>query len=167
MKGLGSLERILERTIEVVAGILLMFLMVLTCADVIGRYVFLAPVAGTHEITELGMGVLVFLTLPLVTSRGAHISITLIDRWIPRSAARPHYGAVQAFSIVVLIVLSWRILETAAYLGGFNETTTFLKIPKAPLAYFLGVMAGFSALLNTVVLVRALRRSAKPKPRLQ
>jgi hypothetical protein len=70
-------------------------------------------------------------------------------------------------SVVVLSVLSWRILETAAYLGGFNETTTFLKIPKAPLAYFLGLMAAFSALLNTVVLVRTLRRAAKPKRQLQ
>jgi TRAP-type C4-dicarboxylate transport system permease small subunit len=156
---LGPYGRRFELLVEIMAGMLLVFIMVLTCIDVAGRYLFLAPVQGASEIIALSMGLLIFLALPIVSARGLHISVTLIDQIMPARWGSVHYLLVQLFSVVVLSFLTWRILKVGIYLGEVNETTTFLGIPKAPVIYGLAAFAGLSAILNVLMLLSFVQRS--------
>jgi TRAP-type transport system small permease protein len=54
-------------------------LLVLTCADVFGRYVLVRPVHGKTEITRMLMAVMIALVLPVVTARKEHITVDLFD----------------------------------------------------------------------------------------
>ena len=49
------------------ASLLLLVMMLLTFADVLGRYVFNTPLRGAFEITELALLSLIFAGLPLVS----------------------------------------------------------------------------------------------------
>lgn len=158
-ESVGRSALVLERSVELISGALLLFIMALTCVDVVGRYIFLSPVSGASELIALSMGVLVFVALPIVSARGAHVSIALIDHVVPSALRLPHYILVQGFSVVVLAFLSWRIFEVAAYLAAVNETTTFLGISKAPVVYVLATFAALGTILNGLVTVLSLRRS--------
>ena len=137
----------LEATLGLVMCAILFVLMLLTFFDVIGRYFFNTPIPAAFELTELGMGVIVFLGLPLVTLREEHISITLLDGVLRKGHARIQNVAVNLFITAMLVFLAWRIFENGQYLLDANETSTFLRIAIAPFAFFMSLMAMFSASL--------------------
>lgn len=122
--------------------------MVLTFADVAGRYLFNSPLPGTAELTELGMGIVIFAGLPLVTATRGQITVTLFDRFIPERAASLLEGLVAVFSSVVLAVFAWRIGAEAGYRGGFGDMTPYLHLPIAPFAWFMCAMAALSMVLS-------------------
>jgi TRAP-type C4-dicarboxylate transport system permease small subunit len=122
-------------------------LMVLTFADVAGRYLLNSPLPGTAELTELAMGIVIFGGLPLVTARRGQISVTLFDRYIPERALPLLDGAIAVFSTVVLGVFAWRIGAEAWYRGGFGDMTPYLHLPVAPFAWFMCAMAALSMVL--------------------
>ena len=139
-----------DRLLAVVVCAMLMALMALTFADVIGRYLFNSPIPGTAELTELGMGILIFAGLPLATASRGQITVSLFDRLIPASLLPVLDGLIALFSTVVLGVFAWRIGADAAYRGGFGDMTTYLHLPVAPFAWFMSAMALLSLVLTLV-----------------
>lgn len=66
--------------------------MALTFVDVWGRYIFIAPVPGGVELTELMMAALIFAGLTLVMMEGEHIIVDLADfsmSWMLHGRLRP------------------------------------------------------------------------------
>jgi len=137
-----------DRLLAVTVCAMLMALMALTFADVIGRYLFNSPIPGTAELTELGMGILIFAGLPLVTASRGQIRVSLFDRLIPASLLPLLDGLIALFSTVVLGVFAWRIGADAAYRGGFGDMTPYLHLPVAPFAWFMSAMAVWSMILT-------------------
>ncbi|MBP6816434.1 MAG: TRAP transporter small permease, partial [Burkholderiaceae bacterium] len=68
------------------ASLLLLVMMLLTFADVLGRYVFNTPLRGAFEITELALLSLIFAGLPLVSRADEHVTMDFIDKILGRSA---------------------------------------------------------------------------------
>ncbi len=56
----------------------LAIIMLLTFCDVIGRYVFNAPIVGTVEVTELLMGMMVYLGVGMTTHVRGHIRVDIV-----------------------------------------------------------------------------------------
>ena len=127
---------------------MLLALMALTFADVVGRYAFNSPIPGTAELTELGMGILIFAGLPLVTVRREQITVSLFDRFIPRSVAPLLDALIALVSAAMLGVFAWRIGAEALYRGGFGDMTTYLHLRIAPFAWFMSAMALLSMVLT-------------------
>ena len=69
----------LDRALGAAAAALLFGLMVLTTADVIGRYIFNWPLRGAFEITELMLLSLIFAGLPLASRTDEHVTLDFID----------------------------------------------------------------------------------------
>jgi hypothetical protein len=69
----------LDRALGFSAAVLLFCLMMLTTADVIGRYVFNWPIRGAFEITELLLLTLIFAGLPLASRADEHVTLDFID----------------------------------------------------------------------------------------
>lgn len=68
--------------LEAISVIFLFSLMLLTCLDVGGRYLFNNAIDGSIELTQIGLAILVFAALPIITWRGGHIVVDLIDGFI-------------------------------------------------------------------------------------
>src|SRR6185369_15314253 len=73
-------ERWADAVLGVAASAILFGMMVLTFFDVVGRYLFNRPLRGAFELTELGLVVLIFAGLPLVSHADEHVTMDFIDK---------------------------------------------------------------------------------------
>src|SRR4249920_4144256 len=78
----------LDRVLGAAAAVLLFYLMALTTADVIGRYVFNWPLRGAFEITELLLLTLIFAGLPLASRADEHVTLDFIDMTLSERGRR-------------------------------------------------------------------------------
>ena len=150
----------LETLLSVASGALLLALTLVTCIDVVARYWFNAPLAGAYELTEIFLASLVFLALPVTTSRGEHVEVDLMDMVaggrITR-AVRPVTGLLVA---LVLAVFSWRLFLHGERLAEDGAVSDSLSLPLAPVAF---LAAAACALACLAAVLRALRPDASPR----
>lgn len=137
---LAALIRRAESMLGVIAALALLALMAFTCVDVLGRYLFSRPLPGGFELTELGMGALIFTSLPLVTLRRQHVRVDLIEvlplRWRPAQQM-----LVDLLAAVCMAVIGWRLWLKAGDMASAGETTATLQIPVYPLVYYMALLA--------------------------
>lgn len=135
--------------------------MLLTFVDVAGRKLFASPVYGAYEVTEFMMGVLIFSALPLVTARENHVTIDVLDHFIPPRVGIWQRVIVSLVSTVVLAFLGWRLWILSASHLRTNEVTMTLHIPHAPFTRAFAMLALIAALACLVVTVEHLRRARR------
>jgi len=125
----------LIRVAEIVTAILLFIMMMLTFVDVIGRYVFTAPVFGAAEMIQFLLAMTIFGGLCLVNARDEHITVELfearLDRYIPR--LRPI--VVQLFSVVVMTIITIELYKFARDAQAIGTKTVVLEWPFAVVAF--------------------------------
>jgi len=147
LKGLGGLS-----------ALSLVVLMVLTCADVIGRYFFNAPITGALEASEILMGVLIFAALPLASRHEGHITIDILDQVTPRKVLRIQTALMSLVASAFMGFLGYRMWVYASKLVEYGDRTMMLKIPLAPINFFLSVMLFVTALVLLVNALKGIRR---------
>lgn len=123
-------------------------MMLLTFADVVGRYVFNWPLRGAFEITELALLVLIFAGLPLVSRADEHVTMDFIDRWLPAKLATLVQRLVHLFCGAVILALSWQVWLKAGKIAAYGDTTDVLKITVGPFVYFMAVMVAVTGILH-------------------
>ncbi len=134
--------------LKVAAALMIFAMAALTFADVIGRYVFSAPIQGTFELVGLLLGVVTFSALPLVSYSRSHITVDIFDSFI-----RGKFRFVQQFSTLlgsacVIAYIAERLIAAGIDEAEANFVTEDLGLSRAPLLYG---MSGLSMI--TVVLL--------------
>ncbi len=119
VRGLSPASRVLAG----VACLVLFSMMLLTFADVIGRYLFLSPLPAAYEIISLLMPGIIFCALPLTVLRETHVTVDLLDAFIPSGIARLQGVFVNLFSAIALALITWR-LGVKAWEDRYYETVT-------------------------------------------
>ena len=153
--------RWLEATVGTVAALLLFGMMTITVVDVFGRYLFNAPLASGYELIQIGMAVLVFVTLPILTARDEQVRIDIFIHIFPRSV-RPWLRLVsEVICLVILVAFAWFLWQRAASFVSAQETTSTLRFPLAPLAFFVAAAWLVAAAIVAVRLVRFRRVAAE------
>ena len=133
--------------LEVFAGLVLMFLMLLTCADVVGRYFFNNAVNGAVEMTEIGLALLVFAEMPLITWRGAHVVVDLLDKVMSHRMIQM-LGLISALVISAgLYFLAERMMYLAARSLRREVVTEYLELPVGYIIQYIAVMSYVTAAL--------------------
>lgn len=144
--------------LDLVAAGVMFALMVLTCADVFGRYLMKMPVSGGLELIELLMAVVIFAGLPLVTFRREHISIDILELTRCAWLRRVQQVAVDLIGVVCLAAAAGQLSVRAGRAQAAGDVTAQLKLPLAPAIY---LMAALTALAAVGLALRAIeRRSA-------
>lgn len=139
--------QILAHWLTYSAAAIVFILMGLTLIDVVGRYFFNTPLVGGFEITELSMGVLVFITLPQLTLDNRHLKVELFTNQLPPVATHAISLLTPLLSTIVLIFLAVQLGDQGNSLNAYHETTATLHLPVGPLAYFMSGMCVISALV--------------------
>ena len=146
-RGLNTACRILAG----IACLVLFAMMVLTFVDVVGRYLFLSPLPAAYELVSLMMPAIIFCALPLTVLREGHVTVDLLDGFIPGAVARIQGVAVSLFSAVALGLITWR-LGVKAYEDRYYESVTdelLLQIwPFGAAMCLLSAFATLAALAN-------------------
>lgn len=140
------------------AAAVLAALMLLTCVDVAGRYLFNSPVYGAFELTEMMLAALIFAALPLVSLRNDHVTVDLFDPVTPDWLLRVQHVAACLIGFACTAYLAWRLWIRAGNLLAAGETTAQLKLTIAWLAYGMALLMGISAVAMLVLALRRPRR---------
>ena len=147
-------DRALVPALGHVAAVLMLCLMLLTCADVVGRYFFNKPMTGGFELTEVLLAALIFAGLPLVTLRGDHITVDLFDPVTPDWLFRIQHALASLIGAACTGCLSWRLWLRADALDRAGETTSQLHFKLAWLTYAMAVLMALTAVALLVTLLR-------------
>ncbi|MGI9490424.1 MAG: TRAP transporter small permease [Geminicoccaceae bacterium] len=121
-------------------------MLILTCADVIGRYLLNAPINGKTELTRFMMAGLIASTLPVISAAGGHISVDLFDSRFSRRGAAIRDLVTDALAALALGVLSYWLVFRADRLQNRGYVSDFLHLPLHPIAYFVAGMIGIACL---------------------
>jgi TRAP-type C4-dicarboxylate transport system permease small subunit len=130
------------------ASAVLLAMMLLTVADVVGRYVFRRPVRGAFEVTELMLVVLIFAGLPLVSFADEHAVMDFIDRVLGPRARRRLQRAVQAVNTAFMFLLAWLVWRKADRIWGYRDATDVLRIVYGPFVYFMAVTLALAGVIH-------------------
>src|SRR5690625_2971295 len=118
----------LTQLARVAVALIVFLMMMVTVIDVTGRYLFNAPLFGALEITEILMGLLVFLGMPLATAGREHISISLLSDALPARVAALQARFFDAVCALVSFAVAWRMWVYAQRLVRSGEHTQQLHI---------------------------------------
>lgn len=131
--------------LEAVSALVLFGLMALTCVDVVGRYLFNSPLHGGTELTEIGLAVMIFAAMPVVTWRGGHIVVDLLDRFLGGRIVK----ALSLFAALVmstcLYFLAVRIFELGSRSIRRGVVTEFLAMPTGYIVQYIAIMSWATA----------------------
>ncbi len=131
--------------LELIAALTLFFLMMLTCADVFGRYFLDNAVDGATELTEMGIAILVFAEMPVITWRGGQVVVDILDRWMSSTVMKV-MGLISAFLISTsLYFLAERILFLANRSFSREEVTEYLQWPVGYIIEYVAIMSWVTA----------------------
>lgn len=142
--------RIISGGLEIFSGLLLVALMLVTGVDVVGRYLFDAPLSGAFETTELLLGALVFAALPLVSRAGSHVEVDLLATLLPERIGARLLWLAALIAAGVLLVFAWRLLVLGLQQAEDGTRSISLGIPFAPIAIFGSVSCLVAAIFGFV-----------------
>ena len=134
------------------AAVVLFALMALSFGDVISREVLNEPFAFTTDATRLMLAAMVYAVLPVVTRLEQHVCVDLLDRWIPKSWARPRQCLINLFAAAIFGFMCWQIAIQAYEKWDFNDLTQFMNWDLWPIFAFMSVMSALTTvglLINT------------------
>lgn len=147
------MSRTLVMALQVASVALISALVLVTVVDVVGRYLFNAPLTGAFELTQVLLGALVFAALPLTTRRGEHVEVDLLVHVLP-DRIQDVLGIFAGFvSGVVLLAFAWRLWIVAAEQMEIGARTSSLGIPTVIVA-ILGVVSCVASAMIAVARAR-------------
>jgi len=125
----------------------MVFVMLAVTADVFMRYAFNSPIVGVWDLCTIAFAIIVWGPMALAASKGSHIAIEFLKDRLPRL---PRLGLELIITLVtsgMLGIVSWRLFLFAIDMGAGKEITPSLRLPLAPLGYFVAVACGLMALV--------------------
>jgi len=130
-------------TLEVFSSVVLFVMMILTFVDVIGRYVFSAPIFGASEMISGMLAVLIFAGLGITNARDEHIVVELMDHRFRRLSPKVYDIIIQVFSVIAMCIITYVLAEEAISSFELKSITFVLEMP---LFYVAGLIALLSAI---------------------
>jgi TRAP-type C4-dicarboxylate transport system permease small subunit len=140
----------LDRALGASAAVLLFGLMMLTTADVIGRYIFNWPLRGAFEVTELLLLALIFAGLPLASRADEHVTLDFIDMILGERGRLLLRRLVDLVCGLLLLGLAWRVFIKAGKIAGYGDTTEVLRLPVGPIVYFMAAMVALTGIVHVI-----------------
>jgi TRAP-type C4-dicarboxylate transport system permease small subunit len=142
--------------LSAMVGLLLTFLMVITFVDVIGRKLGY-PLAYTYELTQISLGLIFYIGLPLVTAQRGHVVIDMLVMHFSHRVRRLLQVFMDGVCFLLGLVWCWQLWLQAGKLAASNNVFMFTQLPIAPVVYVMSVMTFFTACVYLNLLVSGLQ----------
>ena len=138
MEGLLKTTNRISRFLNVVAGVSLTFLMLLTIADVILRG-FKRPVVGTYELVAFAGAVVIGFSMPLTSWLRGHIFVDFFILKFSQSGRDIFNIATRCVVVILFFLIGWNLIKYGIDLQKSGEVSLTLQMPFYPVAYGVGV----------------------------
>jgi len=136
----GFLNKIngLSRVFNVIAGISLTFLMLLTVTDVILR-ALKRPIVGTYELVAFSGAVVIGFAVPLTSWLRGHIFVDFFILRFSQKVRNIFNITTRCLVIVLFFLIGWNLIKYGIDLQNSGEVSLTLQMPFYPVAYGVGV----------------------------
>jgi TRAP-type C4-dicarboxylate transport system permease small subunit len=135
-----------SRGLNVIAAVMLAFMILLTVADVILRSAR-APIVGTYEIVGLLGAVLIGFSIPFTTWVRGHIRVDLFVMQLPPATRRVFNIISRCLGIGLFILIGWNLIILGIDLAEAGEVTITRRIPFYPVLYGIGASCFFQCIV--------------------
>lgn len=142
----------LARTFAILGGVVLAFLILMTCLSIVGRSVNtllhsdlvqsvapglaslilssgIGPINGDFELVEAGMAFAIFAFLPLCQINGAHASVDIFTSKLSMKANRGLRMVIEIVFSSILVLIAWQLYEGMLSKQNSGQTTFLLEFP--------------------------------------
>jgi len=138
MEGFSSKIKELSRFLNIIAGIALTFMMVLTVADVILRY-FKRPIVGTYELVALSGAVVIGFSIPFTSWQRGHIYVDFFILRFRKKIRQAVQTATRLLGMGLFVLIGWNLIQMGMDLRRSGEVSLTLQLPFYPVAYGIGI----------------------------
>ena len=150
---LNKLARRIADASSVMACMVLLWLVGLTCVDVVGRYFFNSPLVGATELVQMSMAGIIFFSMPAMFLRDDQVVVDLFS-----FVRKGWFGWIVSliFSLVTVVavfIVADRVFAYAVRAWEDCDKTIYLHIPRylivsliTAMIYLSAVFAGFRGL---------------------
>lgn len=150
--------------LDLFASLVLSAMVILNCADVIGRELFNSPIFAATELTRLMIPLVVFAAVPIVGYREEHISVDLVDLVYPKSAINARQIGLTVITMLLMMGVCFQLYVSGNEAREFTEMTEDLRFGLWNIYYFISAMCGLTAFLLLLNLIRYCRNFGPLSP---
>jgi TRAP-type C4-dicarboxylate transport system permease small subunit len=155
------LERFLEwvsERLNVLAACAMVFVMLLTVADVILRR-FMMPVAGAYDIVSLVSSFIISFSLGYTSIQKGHIAVEFLFERLPERAAHVLMAINELTASVFFILLAWQSFAFAIRSQASNEVSPTIQLPLYPFIAGLALGATLLAIILMLSFTKEFRKA--------
>jgi TRAP-type C4-dicarboxylate transport system permease small subunit len=144
-----------SRSVSFVSEAALAFMMFLTAADVLLRYIFSMPITGAYELTEYAMAVFVGAGIAYTGIVKGHVDVdVLVSKLAPKTQAIfACFTGILSSALFALI--TWNTFIFMRNVISLNTTSAALLIPVFPFVVIVGCGCGLLTLVILAQLVQS------------
>jgi len=125
------IERLAEGALLALLTLAMVGIILLNFANVVGRYVFSAPIPAADEIMTFAMVWGVFLGCGIVTLRGAHLNMDLLLGLMPAPTRRVMEAVSSVLALPLLGFVAYQSIDYLETIGAIGLTSMAAGIPMA------------------------------------
>ncbi|HEX2964805.1 MAG TPA: TRAP transporter small permease [Syntrophorhabdaceae bacterium] len=140
MRGLHGVVFRISTVMDVIGGVILSLMMLITVLDVILR-LFSKPITGTYELVFLGGAIVIGCAIPRTSWEGGHVNVDFAVEYLPGMYKKVVMIFTRLLGIVFFALLGWNLIAYGTMLLNKHEVSLTLHVPYYPVAYILGVCA--------------------------
>ncbi len=141
-----------------VAAVIIFCLMIITVADVIGRYFLSSPVPGAVELSALMLVIIVALGLGWCALARGHVKVDLIMDRLPPKVQFVIDNAMLAITFVFLGILSWQnFVESQRAV----QRSSILDLSPMPFFLMFAIGLAIFCLCTLVVLIENIKKGVE------
>ncbi|WP_121640061.1 TRAP transporter small permease [Virgibacillus sp. Bac330] len=121
--------------------------------DVLSRWMWNKPILGAVDFTELGLSMVIFLSIAYTHVKEEHISIDFVFERFPKRMQLVLHAIIHFLTFILMVLIGWSTSKYAIRLYNANTTTGDLTIPLYPIAWVAVIglsLFALSALLHAI-----------------
>ena len=158
MKEYNNVILKMAKVMDILGGLVLTFMMLITVLDVILR-VSGRPITGTYELVFLGGAVVIGCAIPMSSWEGAQVNVDFVLMSFPRTLRKVVTVITRLFGIAFFFLLGWNLFALGTELYNKEEVSLTLHVPIYPVAYVLGICAFIECLVLVSDMVMTMKEA--------
>ncbi len=138
MAGQFKILRFVSRLLNIIAGIAVTVMMLLTVTDVLLRAGG-HPIIGTYEIVSLLLALVIGFGIPQVSLDRGHVYMDFLLEKLSKRGRKVMNTITRLFCIIFFLPLGYNLFNVGARFHASGEVSATVKIPFYPVAYGVAV----------------------------
>ena len=162
MDFLDRVSQFLNRTLIWIAGLFMVAMVLVTCADILLRIVWV-PIRGSVELVAYFSAVVTAFALGYTQMRRGHISVDVVVNFFPTKLKRFLTSLNSTICMVFFSIVAWRIAKWSMTIWQTGEVSETLRIIFYPFSYGVALGCAVLSLVFLTDLVSSFRPQKEKK----